>query len=174
MSYLLHPPLLDETGLTEALRWYIQGLTERSGLEITLEISDDFERLSREMELVMFRLVQECLTNIHRHSGSASAVIRIARDIDSVSLGVQDRGKGISAEKLSHLQSQGPALKSEDGGYYFGDDDQSRCQGLKVASAPLPACQPRRQACTRHKCCSAGLGACVVTSLSIEGPSQRL
>ena len=74
MFVLLHPPLLDETGLTEALRWYIQGLTERSGLEITLEVSDDFQRLSREMELVMFRLVQECLTNIHRHSGSASAV----------------------------------------------------------------------------------------------------
>jgi len=110
MSYLLHPPLLDETGLTEALRWYIQGLTERSGLQIALEVSDDFERLSREMELVMFRLVQECLTNIHRHSGSASAVIRIARDIDCVSLEVQDKGKGISAEKLSYMQSQGSGV----------------------------------------------------------------
>ena len=110
MSYLLHPPLLDETGLIEALRWYIQGLAERSGLEITLEVSDDFQRLSREMELVMFRLVQECLTNIHRHSGSASATIRIARDIDSVSLEVQDKGKGISAEKLSHLQSHGSGV----------------------------------------------------------------
>ena len=80
MSYLLHPPLLDEMGLAEALRWYIQGLTERSGIEIALEVPAGFERLSREMELVMFRLVQECLTNIHRHSGSKSAVIRIARD----------------------------------------------------------------------------------------------
>ena len=110
MSYLLHPPLLDETGLSEALRWYIQGLTDRCRLEIALEVPADFERLSREMELVMFRLVQECLTNIHRHSGSKSAVIRIARDGDGVSLEVQDRGRGISAEKLSEIQSQGSGV----------------------------------------------------------------
>jgi PAS domain S-box-containing protein len=110
MSYLLHPPLLDETGLSEALRWYIQGLSERSGLEITLEVAPDFKRLSREMELVMFRLVQECLTNIHRHSGSTSAVIRVARDHANVSLEVQDKGKGISAEKLSEMQSQGSGV----------------------------------------------------------------
>jgi two-component system NarL family sensor kinase len=85
-SYLLHPPLLDETGLPEALRWYIQGLTERSGLEIALDVPADFERLSREMKLVMFRLVQECLTNIHPRSGSPSASIRVARGGDGVSL----------------------------------------------------------------------------------------
>jgi signal transduction histidine kinase len=109
MSYLLHPPLLDETGLSEA-RWYIQGLSERSGLEITLDVPEDFKRLSREMELVMFRLVQESLTNIHRHSGSKSAVIRLARNGGSVSLEVQDSGKGISAEKLSEIQSQGSGV----------------------------------------------------------------
>ena len=110
MSYLLHPPLLDETGLSEALRWYIQGLRERNGLDITLEISSDFERLSRKMELVMFRLVQECLTNIHRHSGSKSATIRIARDNTGVSLDVKDNGKGISPEKLAQIQSQGSGV----------------------------------------------------------------
>ncbi len=110
MSYLLHPPLLDETGLSEALRWYIQGLSERSGLEITLEVPGDFERLSREMELVMFRLVQECLTNIHRHSGSKSAIIRVTRDRDSVTLEVQDKGKGISAQRLAEIQSQGSGV----------------------------------------------------------------
>jgi signal transduction histidine kinase len=110
MSYLLHPPLLDETGLAGALRWYIQGLTQRSGLEISLTVPADFERLSREMELVMFRLVQECLTNIHRHSGSKSAVIRIARDSESVLLEVQDEGKGISEEKLVDIQSQGSGV----------------------------------------------------------------
>ena len=83
MSYLLHPPLLDEAGLSEALRWYIQGLTERSGLEIELDIPEDFGRLPREMELVMFRLVQECLTNIHRHSGSKVAAIGIARRVQA-------------------------------------------------------------------------------------------
>ncbi len=107
MSYLLHPPLLDETGLAEALRWYIQGLTKRSGLGIAFEIPPDFERLPREMELVMFRLVQECLTNIHRHSGSKMAVIRVARDREGVSLEVRDEGKGISAQKLSEIQSRG-------------------------------------------------------------------
>ncbi len=106
MSYLLHPPLLDETGLSEALRWYIQGLGERSGLKIVLDLPANFERLPREMELVMFRLVQECLTNIHRHSGSETAVIRIARDSENVLLEVQDKGKGMSAEKLSGIQSR--------------------------------------------------------------------
>jgi two-component system NarL family sensor kinase len=62
------------------------------------------------MELVMFRLVQECLTNIHRHSGSKSASIRVARDCDGVLLVVQDKGKGISAEKLSEIQSQGSGV----------------------------------------------------------------
>ena len=110
MSYLLHPPLLDETGLSEALRWYVQGLTERNGLEIALEIPADFERLSREIELVMFRLVQECLTNIHRHSGSKSATIRVAQDNDGVSLVIEDQGKGITPEKLSEIQSQGSGV----------------------------------------------------------------
>ena len=110
MSYLLHPPLLDETGLSEAIRWYIRGLSQRSSLDITLEVAEDFERLPREMELVMFRLVQECLTNIHRHSGSKSAVIRIARTGEQVTLEVQDEGKGISAEKLAEIQSQGSGV----------------------------------------------------------------
>jgi len=110
MSYLLHPPLLDETGLTEAVRWYIQGLSERNGLDIKLAVPEDFGRLSREMELVMFRLVQECLTNIHRHSGSKSAVIRIARRGEDVSLEVQDQGKGISPERLADIQSKGSGV----------------------------------------------------------------
>jgi len=110
MSYLLHPPLLDEMGLLEAIRWYKQGLAERSGLDITLEVPTEFERLSREMELVMFRLVQECLTNIHRHSGSKTAVIRVSGDGNGVMLVVQDSGKGISPEKLREVHSQGSGV----------------------------------------------------------------
>ena len=110
MSYLLHPPLLDETGLAEAVRWYIQGLSERNGLAITLVVEPDFGRLSREMELVMFRLVQECLTNIHRHSGSKSAFITIARNVENVSLEVRDEGKGISPERLAEIQSKGSGV----------------------------------------------------------------
>jgi PAS domain S-box-containing protein len=110
LSYLLHPPLLDENGLGEALRWYIQGLRERSGLAILLTIPDDFGRLSREMELAIFRIVQECLTNVHRHSGSKNAVIRIAREAEGVSLEVQDEGKGVSLERLGEIQSQGSGV----------------------------------------------------------------
>jgi len=73
MSYLLHPPLLDEIGLSAALGWYIRGLSERSGLEISLSVPADYERLPLEIELVLFRLIQEALTNIHRHSGSKTA-----------------------------------------------------------------------------------------------------
>jgi PAS domain S-box-containing protein len=109
-SYLLYPPLLDETGLYQALCWYIQGLMERSGLEIKLRISEQFGRLPREMELVVYRLVQECLTNIHRHSGSKSAVISLLREGEVLSLEIQDAGKGIPAEKLNQMQLQGAGV----------------------------------------------------------------
>jgi signal transduction histidine kinase len=106
-SYLLHPPMLDESGLSSALRWYIDGLAERSGLSIELNIPDNLGRLAPEIELAIFRLVQECLTNIHRHSGSKTAVIRIAREPDKIYVEVQDHGKGISQERLAEIQSQG-------------------------------------------------------------------
>jgi len=109
-SYLLHPPLLDEIGLPEALRWYIEGLSERSGLDISLNVPGDFGRLPRQMELAMFRLVQECLTNIHRHSGSKTAFIRMARNGETVSLEVQDEGRGIPADKLARIQAQGSGV----------------------------------------------------------------
>jgi PAS domain S-box-containing protein len=107
MSYLLHPPLLDESGLPVALRWYAQGLAERSGLIIDVNIPDDLGRFPRQMELMMFRLVQECLTNIHRHSGSKTAEITVWREDEEVFLEVQDQGKGIPADRLASIQSQG-------------------------------------------------------------------
>jgi PAS domain S-box-containing protein len=106
-SYLLHPPLLDEEGLRSAISWYVRGLTERSGLEIAFKISEGFGRLPREMELAIFRLVQESLTNIHRHSGSKRATIEISRTPEQVLLEVWDEGKGISREKLADIQSRG-------------------------------------------------------------------
>jgi PAS domain S-box-containing protein len=105
-SYLLHPPLLDESGLSSALNWYVQGLAERSGLKIELEIDDNFERLASDLELVIFRLVQECLTNIHRHSGSKTATIRIGREAEHIFVEVQDQGRGISRGRLAEIQSQ--------------------------------------------------------------------
>ena len=106
MSYLLHPPLLDENGLPEAARWYIAGLAERSGLHIELSISENFGRLPDEMELALFRIMQECLTNVHRHSGSKNAAIRISRTAEEVSLEIADQGKGIPPEKLSVIHGR--------------------------------------------------------------------
>jgi PAS domain S-box-containing protein len=105
-SYLLHPPLLEENGLPEAIRWYMQGLTERSDLMIDLNIADDFGRLPGEMELAVFRVVQECLTNIHRHSDSKTATLRLSRGTESVVLEIQDQGKGIPTEKLDGIRAR--------------------------------------------------------------------
>ena len=95
-SYLLHPPLLDECGLVSALKWYVEGLAKRSGIAIKLDISDNFGRLSTDMELAIFRLVQECLTNIHRHSGSKRADIRMFVEAESVHVEVSDQGKTLT------------------------------------------------------------------------------
>ena len=106
-SYLLHPPMLDESGLSVALRWYIDGLAERSGLSIELNIPGQLERFAPDVELAIFRLVQECLTNIHRHSESKTAVIRIANESGQICVQVQDHGRGISPERLAEIQSRG-------------------------------------------------------------------
>lgn len=109
-SYLLHPPLLDEVGLSSALSWYVQGLVERSGIAIDLNISNDFGRLPADMELAIFRVVQECLTNIHRHAESKTAAIRIGRENGSVCIEVRDEGKGISPERLAEIESRGSGV----------------------------------------------------------------
>jgi PAS domain S-box-containing protein len=106
ISYLLHPPLLDELGLRSALGWYVEGFSERSKIKVDLEIAADFGRLSTDLETAIFRIVQECLTNIHRHSGSKTAVIRIVQEKDQVTIVAEDAGKGIPADKL-RLHSDG-------------------------------------------------------------------
>jgi signal transduction histidine kinase len=107
ISYLLHPPLLDEAGLSSALRWYIEGFAERSKIRATLEFPDGFGRLSRELETAIFRVVQECLTNIHRHSESPMATVRISRSATDVWIEVEDKGKGLSPEKGAEIASTG-------------------------------------------------------------------
>lgn len=109
-SYLLHPPLLDETGISSALRWYVDGLVERSGLAVDLALADDFGRLPAEMELAIFRLIQECLTNIHRHSGSKTASVRVLREDGNVFVEVRDQGKGIAPDRLAEVQSHGSGV----------------------------------------------------------------
>ena len=107
LSYLLHPPLLDEMGLGSALRWYIDGFGQRSRIKINLELPNEFERLSRNLETAIFRVVQECLTNIHLHSGSPTATIRLHQSSDKITLEIKDEGKGIAPEKLSKVNSSG-------------------------------------------------------------------
>ena len=107
ISHLLHPPLLELAGLASALRWYVDGFSERSNIKVALEIPTNFDRLSDDVELAIFRIVQECLTNIHRHSGSPTAEIRIRPDGSSLVVQVLDHGKGISAEKQRKLKVSG-------------------------------------------------------------------
>ena len=103
ISHLIHPPLLDIAGLASALRWYVDGFAERSNIKVDLEIPDDFGRLPDEVEIAIFRIVQECLTNIHRHSGSTTATIRLQQDGNRLTVQVQDRGKGIPLAKQHEL-----------------------------------------------------------------------
>ena len=105
MSHLLHPPLLDEVGLASALRWYIDEFSARSKIAVNLEIAGDFGRLSNDMEIAIFRMVQECLTNVHRHSDSETGEVRLVRDAERVWVEVRDAGKGIPPEKQWALSS---------------------------------------------------------------------
>lgn len=94
LSYLLHPPLLDETGLCSALQWYTAGFEQRSGIKTSLDLPAGLGRLPRDIEMTIFRIVQESLTNIHRHSGSPDAAIRITRDENALVVNVSDHGHG--------------------------------------------------------------------------------
>jgi signal transduction histidine kinase len=107
ISYLLHPPLLDELGLGSALRWYVDGFEKRSGIKIRLQFSGD-ARLAPEMETTLFRVVQEALINIHRHSGSSTASIRVVQSADQIALEIEDEGMGIAADKLANIASGAP------------------------------------------------------------------
>ena len=109
ISHLLHPPLLDEVGLASALQWYVEGFSERSKIDAKLDIPREFAGLSKEMELSIFRVVQECLTNIHRHAGSPTAGIRIVQDEACLRVEIEDAGKGIPLEKGSALGSSAHA-----------------------------------------------------------------
>jgi signal transduction histidine kinase len=105
MSYLLHPPLLDEMGLGSAIAWYAEGFAQRSGIRVDVEIPETLQRLPSEIETTLFRVVQQSLANIHRHSGSAMAMIRISIDEDSVGVEIRDEGRGISSEILAGFRS---------------------------------------------------------------------
>lgn len=153
ISYLLHPPLLDEVGLASALRWYVDGFTERSRIQVGLELPDDFGRLSPEMETAIFRIVQECLTNVHRHSGSRTAAVRIASIANQVRVEVQDNGKGIPAEKRTAITSEGRTGVGIGGmrervRQFGGQLEVNSADGVTSVVATLPVIQARARSAT--------------------------
>ena len=107
ISYLLHPPLLDDAGLMLAAKWYVEGFSERSGIKATLDISPELPRLARTVELTIFRVLQESLTNVHRHSGSKTVEISLRSQEAEVCLEVKDNGCGINADVLKKFQETG-------------------------------------------------------------------
>jgi PAS domain S-box-containing protein len=101
LSYLLHPPILDELGLVSALKWYVDGFSKRSGIDVALVVPQEIDRLSRELEVDLFRVVQECLGNIHRHSGSSTADVHLEKQENQIFLRVRDKGCGMQPDVLT-------------------------------------------------------------------------
>jgi PAS domain S-box-containing protein len=153
ISHLLHPPLLDETGLASALQWYTEEFAKRSRIRVEVDVPEELERLPNDAEIALFRVVQESLTNIHRHAESATATVTMRAEKGGVLLEVRDRGKGIAAERLQNLSRSGRAgvgfagmqeRLRELGGRL---EIESNAQGTLVrASLPLPLPLPNQPA----------------------------
>jgi two-component system NarL family sensor kinase len=109
LSHLLHPPLLDEVGFSSAAQWYVEGFGKRSGIIASLELSQ-IPALSKDAELVYFRVLQESLTNVLRHSGSKTLDIRLSSDSENAVLSIRDYGKGIPSEKLDTFRETGAGV----------------------------------------------------------------
>jgi PAS domain S-box-containing protein len=104
LSHLLHPPMLDDVGLVSAIRWFANGFSQRSSIEVELDLPRDLPRFPTELETAIFRVVQESLTNVHRHSGSSTAIVRLETEENLLHLYVIDHGRGITIEQLSSRQ----------------------------------------------------------------------
>jgi PAS domain S-box-containing protein len=107
LSHLLHPPLLEEAGLLSAVRWYVEGFSKRSGVKVTLDIPSELERLPNTIEIALFRVLQEALTNIHRHSESQEAEVHLRVAAREIWLRVRDRGRGIPRAVLEGFLKSG-------------------------------------------------------------------
>ena len=106
LSHLLHPPMLDEVGLLPAIRWFVNGFSQRSGIDVKLDLPLTMRRFPIELEIAVFRAVQESLTNVHRHSGSPTATVRLNAQNGEIMLEVSDQGCGIPPQKLAARQEQ--------------------------------------------------------------------
>jgi len=110
MSYLLHPPMLDEAGLLLAIHWYVDGFVKRSNIKVDLELPETLERLPRDLETTVFRILQEALTNVHRHAGSSTARVQLTLASGNLGLRIQDQGKGIPRNKIEGSQNVGTRI----------------------------------------------------------------
>jgi signal transduction histidine kinase len=110
LSHLLHPPLLDEAGFTSAATWYVEGFAKRSGLTVKCDIPSSLPRLRSNAELGLFRVLQESLTNVHRHSNCSEASVTVHAGAGHMTLAVSDNGSGISAQRLRELRESGPGI----------------------------------------------------------------
>jgi signal transduction histidine kinase len=110
LSYLLHPPTMDAAGFASAARWYVEGYGQRSGLNVTLDVQADLGRLPDAVELALFRVLQEALTNVHRHSGASAAEVVVWQDAEQVALEIRDNGHGIPKELLHHFHATGAGM----------------------------------------------------------------
>jgi signal transduction histidine kinase len=150
-SYLLHPPLLDEAGIASAVQWFVEGFSRRSGIQVRCEIAESLQRPPRNYELVLFRVLQESLTNVHRHSGASATTVRLNVSADHFVLEIADNGTGIPEECINrfHEAGQGTGVGlvgmrervNELGGHL---EIHSNPAGTTV-SVTLPATAPKTQ-----------------------------
>jgi len=105
ISHLLHPPLLDEAGLAVAVQWYVDGFAQRSKLDVKVEIPQGMGRLPSAIELTLFRILQEGLTNLHRHSGASKAEVTVSQSPGTAVLRIRDYGKGMPAATLARFRN---------------------------------------------------------------------
>ena len=164
LSYLLHPPLLEELGLISAVNWYVDGFAERSGLQLDVNLPAELPRFESSSELTIFRALQECLTNIHRHSGSKTAAVKLEVDGSQLLLEVRDSGKGIERETLggwfvnkkrSGMGISGMRERVRDLGGTLeiksGDKGTAVCLAIPVrhrSAAAIPSAEPATPAAT--------------------------
>jgi PAS domain S-box-containing protein len=104
LSHLLHPPLLDEAGFASAASWFVSGFSERSGIPVSLDLPPDLPRPSEAVEIALFRVLQESLTNVHRHSRAASAEIKVEADAEQITMEIRDHGRGMPEEVLEQIE----------------------------------------------------------------------
>jgi two-component system, NarL family, sensor kinase len=150
LSYLLHPPMIEQAGLVTTLRWYVRGFEERSGIAVQLEADEDLGRMSAERATSLFRIIQEALTNIHRHSGSKAATVRVKQQDGVLQLAVTDQGRGLPAELIENIDALGAfgvglaAMKERIKGLGGTLSIESGSGGTRL-TATLPSAEPEDQ-----------------------------